>query len=67
MPALSIVPRGCGFVLTELGRSAAASVDTCKCAYTWDGGTLVCVYCGTVFSSAGRDRKYIRQAEWKRD
>lgn len=40
--------RSCGFVVTELGRSAAASVETCDCRYGVQGGYLTCDYCDTV-------------------
>ena len=48
MPSSLKVPRGCGFVITELGRSAAASVETCDCRYGVQGGFLTCDYCDTV-------------------
>jgi len=47
MPSSLKVPRGCGFVVTELGRSAAASVETCRCEYIVSDGFLVCDYCDT--------------------
>jgi hypothetical protein len=46
MPSSLKVPRGCGFVVTELGRSAAASVETCDCVYRPRGAYLVCDHCG---------------------
>jgi len=48
MPTSLRVPRGCGFVVTELGRSAAASVETCQCTlWVITPGILGCPKCKT--------------------
>jgi hypothetical protein len=61
------VPRGCGFVVTELGRSAAASVETCKCRYViWDG-MLACQYCDTAQGTVKQTSFPYYQNSRKRD
>ena len=50
MPSSLKVPRGCGFVVTELGRSAAASVETCECKWDWSGQMLKCTECGSGYT-----------------
>ncbi len=61
------VPRGCGFVVTELGRSAAASVETCQCTYGVVGTFMACRYCGSCAVNLAETRE-IRTSSWpKRD
>ena len=39
------------YVLTEEGRTALRDADTCQCTWSFDGGLIVCLDCGTVFST----------------
>jgi hypothetical protein len=44
------VPRGCGYYVTESGREAYASEESCKCTWVFQGRLVVCEHCGTVHS-----------------
>ncbi len=61
------VPRGCGFVVTELGRSAAASVETCECRYELRQFLLVCSHCNTTATDLRETRSITWPASRKRD
>lgn len=39
--------RGCGFTLTDKGREALSTLETCDCEYGWQFALLVCRFCGT--------------------
>ena len=67
MPSSLKVPRGCGFVVTELGRSAAASVETCTCNYELRQFLLVCKLCDTTSSDLRETRSITWPASRKRD
>jgi hypothetical protein len=45
----TILPRGCGYVLTVKGHIEAPLALTCSCIPRWDGLLLVCPTCGTVW------------------
>jgi hypothetical protein len=67
MPTSLKVPRGCGFVVTELGRSAAASVETCECTvWVMDKAMLGCPKCQTAERDLSETR-YIGYGKPKRD
>jgi len=57
MPAPIKDSRGCGFVVTELGRSAAASVETCQCTYGVVATYLVCRYCQSCAANLAETRE----------
>ncbi len=63
MPSSLKVPRGCGFVVTELGRSAAASVETCQCTYGVADTFLVCLSCGSCAANLA-DTREIRMSSY---
>jgi hypothetical protein len=67
MPAPFKDSRGCGFVVTELGRSAAASVETCDCRYAVRDGMLVCDFCGNAAGQLRPARDILAGYAPKRD
>jgi hypothetical protein len=46
------VSRGCGYVVTEEGHTAAAEQESCDCVLEWRGGLLGCPNCSTVWTTA---------------
>lgn len=48
MPTSPSLPRGCGYVVTDEGRSAARQQTSCDCTYRYWNGTLFCEECGTI-------------------
>lgn len=67
MPAPFKDSRGCGFVVTELGRSAAASVETCTCNYELRQFLLVCKWCSTTATDLRETRSITWPVNRKRD
>ena len=51
MPNARSVPTGCGFFVTNSGREALSSDDTCECTPSIVGGLFQCQQCGTVYGT----------------
>jgi len=55
------------YVLTDLGRQALASWSRCECDRQFEGGLLVCLWCGTVYATmADMARTLARPSDWRR-
>jgi hypothetical protein len=51
------VPGEIRYVVTDAGREALESIDSCDCEIRLSGVLLTCAECGTVYGSVLNDRR----------